>query len=160
MSQRTTRTLTLLGIGLTFLALDAASKQMARLWLGEQVIAVIPWLLDLRLAFNRGISFGWLSEAPAWVGWATVLLAVVISLVAIRQIFRPKTGWLAGLGWTLLAVGAIGNMWERIWRGEVTDFLSLKIGDLHLFIFNIADFCLTSAVILLLTADWLSTRQT
>ncbi len=51
--------------------------------------------------------------------------------------------------------GAIGNLVDRIFRGPVTDFIS--VGDFP--VFNIADSSITVGVGLLLLTFWLSERK-
>jgi signal peptidase II len=43
------------------------------------------------------------------------------------------------LGIGLIIAGAIGNLIDRIFLGEVIDFLDFMIGDFHWYVFNLAD---------------------
>ena len=140
--------------------LDAVSKELAQLWLGGgEVVSAIPWLLDLRLIYNRGVSFGFLSTAPGWAMGLIVVLGAVLTVFGVWQAYKCDRGRLVALGWALFAGGAAGNLWERAYRGQVTDFLSLRLGDLPLFVFNLADFALTAAIALLVWGDWLRGRS-
>ena len=42
-------------------------------------------------------------------------------------------------GVAMILAGAIGNLIDRLFLGEVVDFLDFMIGDLHWFVFNFAD---------------------
>ena len=46
-------------------------------------------------------------------------------------------------GVALILAGAIGNLIDRIFLGEVVDFLDFMIGDFHWYVFNLADSCVT-----------------
>ena len=39
----------------------------------------------------------------------------------------------------MILAGAIGNLIDRLFLGEVVDFLDFMIGDLHWYVFNFAD---------------------
>ena len=47
------------------------------------------------------------------------------------------------LGIGLIIAGAIGNLIDRIFLGEVIDFLDFMIGNFHWYIFNVADSAVT-----------------
>ena len=46
-------------------------------------------------------------------------------------------------GIALILAGAIGNLIDRVFMGEVVDFLDFMVGDYHWYVFNIADSCVT-----------------
>ena len=46
-------------------------------------------------------------------------------------------------GIALILAGAIGNLIDRVFLGEVVDFLDFMVGDYHWYVFNIADSCVT-----------------
>jgi len=50
----------------------------------------------------------------------------------------------------LIAGGALGNLYDRLFLGKVRDFIHLHVGDLYWPAFNIADASITTALILLL----------
>jgi signal peptidase II len=51
----------------------------------------------------------------------------------------------------LIISGGIGNLLDRVFnQGKVIDFIILSIGNIHTGIFNIADFYITSGVLLLI----------
>lgn len=56
--------------------------------------------------------------------------------------------WLAG--WCLVLSGGIGNLWDRVIHdGRVIDFMNVGLGGLRTGIFNVADVCITTGVVLL-----------
>jgi signal peptidase II len=46
--------------------------------------------------------------------------------------------------------GAVGNLWDRVARGQVTDFLHFYIGEHVWPDFNVADSCIVIGAILLM----------
>lgn len=53
-------------------------------------------------------------------------------------------------GLMLIFAGAIGNFIDRLFRGNVVDFIDTKIINYDFPIFNVADSCLTIGVFILL----------
>ena len=54
------------------------------------------------------------------------------------------------LGLALIIAGAIGNSIDRLFLGEVIDFLDFMIGDFSWYIFNLADSYVTVGMVLIL----------
>ena len=93
--------------------------------------------ISLTYVTNKGAAWGLLS---GW-GWLLLLIAFCV-MIAIIFFFR----WLTeGYNERCLALGMIisgilGNSIDRIWRGEVVDFLDLHIAGYHWPpVFNVAD---------------------
>ncbi|MFZ5785991.1 MAG: signal peptidase II [Acidobacteriota bacterium] len=104
---------------------------------------VIPGLFDLVHTRNRGIAFGLLGSSGQAVQIA--LLVVVIGVVAFlaRQLWRNGHDGFAAFGLSLVLGGAVGNLVDRLARGEVVDFLDayVTVGGMerHWPAFNVAD---------------------
>lgn len=105
-------------------------------------------MFDLRMVWNRGVSFGML-RADSGIGrWGLVAMSFVISGVFIwwlRTAGRRLTG--AALG--LVIGGALGNVIDRIRFGAVADFLDFS-GLFFPWVFNVADAAITVGAGLLL----------
>jgi signal peptidase II len=63
------------------------------------------------------------------------------------------------IGLSLVLGGAIGNIYDRIVSGMVTDFLEFYIGQWHFAAFNVADSAITIGAGLLLIDMWMSRKQ-
>lgn len=143
----------LLLVALT-ITLDLASKS-AMVWLlegGARTITLLPWL-DLRLAYNRGISFSLFEAEHA--GHVTTLV-VIASLAAIGFAI---VGLLAAasserVSYLLISGGAAGNVIDRAANHAVTDFISFHVGQWHWPSFNIADVAITLGVATLLGSSF------
>ncbi len=118
--------------------IDAVSKFLIESNMVEQ--ESIPLLTDVfHITFikNPGASFGFMDE----VGWARwFFIAVTVILIAAIILYTAKTKeknklYLTAV--TFIIGGGIGNLIDRIIKGEVVDFLHFKAIEFP--IFNIAD---------------------
>ncbi len=106
---------------------------------GER-IPLIPGILALEHVRNRGAAFGLLG---GWPGSGLLfLLAGALALLLVAWFaFRRREGSfpfrhpLLDLAAGFLSGGILGNLVERVIRGEVTDFLALPYWP----VFNLAD---------------------
>src|SRR5437016_10088173 len=98
------------------------------------IFPVIPGFFNIVHTENPGAAFGFLSESHS--PWRSLLLmgvsALVMSVIA-AMLWRPGKGGVSPstlLHWGLALVfgGALGNVWDRVSRGTVTDFLQFFIG--------------------------------
>jgi signal peptidase II len=129
---------------------DQVTKAWARAALEDSIIEVLPGFLRLALAENSGAAFG-LFKGGGQIIAVLAVAAVVFILVLLRSVDRWSD--LTGLG--LVLGGALGNLVDRIFRGDgfldgrVTDWIDLW------FIpnFNVADAAISiGAAVLLLGA--------
>jgi signal peptidase II len=133
------------------LALDQASK----LWLlfvfdiaSREPVQVTPFF-DLVLAWNTGISFGWLQSDSQLV--QTALMAVkAVAVIALGIWMARSQTLLATVGLGLIIGGAIGNAIDRVAYGAVVDFalfhLQIAGKTYYWYIFNVADTAIVAGV--------------
>jgi signal peptidase II len=140
---------------LVALVLDQASK----LWLlfvfdiaHRGATRVTPFL-DLVLAWNVGISFGWFQSECQLAQIALMVIKAVAVIVLAIWMARSRTV-LATVALGLIIGGAIGNAIDRFAYGAVVDFvlLHLQIGGktLNWYVFNVADVAIVAGVAALL----------
>ena len=136
------------------LALTLIIDQVTKWWAEASLDATtstdfLP-ILSLQLTHNPGIAFSFFKSSNSDI----LLGAVILISVAVLVLWARATegGKLATVGFGLIVGGAIGNIVDRIFHGEVVDFLRLHFGDRDLFVFNLADFALTIGPILLIIA--------
>jgi signal peptidase II len=137
------RAATIAGVAIPAIFLDQITKAMAQTRLASgEIVELLP-VLNLRLGFNRGISFG-LAPAEGIAGlWGLIVLtaAIVISLA----VWAVRTGdGRERLPLSLILGGAIGNLIDRVRDGMVTDFIDLHAAGYHWPTFNIADIAITA----------------
>ena len=119
-------------IPLAFLA-DRLGKWWAAAYLAEHGPTRFNALFTLVETHNRGIAFGLFQGIGPLVGWLTLFVLAGL-LVYIHRL--PREQWLARAGLAILVGGALGNLVDRIWLGEVLDFIQTpwRVG-----IFNVGD---------------------
>lgn len=115
---------------------------------GERISVWDPWfgILSHR---NRGAAWGML-EGQMWL-FSIITIGVICAVLYFYH-KEAKGKPIFQIGLMLLLGGAIGNFIDRIFRGEVVDFVSVLIPVINYDfpIFNIADAALTMAVVILM----------
>lgn len=115
---------------------------------GERIAVWDPWLGILSHR-NRGAAWGML-EGQMWL-FSIVTIGVICAIIYFyHKEAKGKPVFQVGL--MLLLGGAIGNFIDRLFRGEVVDFVDVLIPVINYDfpIFNIADAALTIAVVILM----------
>jgi signal peptidase II len=126
-------------------------------------ISAIPGLLNIVHTENPGIAFGLLADiVNPWrdvllIGFSIAVLAI-ISAVLLRVASGPHAGVLR-MGLALVMGGALGNLFDRIVHGTVTDFVELHVGEHYFPAFNVADSAITVGACLLLLDLWYSRER-
>ena len=116
----------------------------------RQHIEVVDPFLNFTMAWNRGINFGLFGADSADLQrWVLVGLALAISAALVWWAVRRGTFWLA-LGAGIVAGGAVGNAWDRVYYGAVADFLNMSCcGIDNPYAFNVADVAIFAGAILI-----------
>lgn len=124
-------------LGCLLILIDQVSKIVIEHYLTRgQRIPVIDGFFNITFITNKGAAWGIM---PGF-GW--LLLAIAVAVVFASFYFMR---WLTE-GWNeryyalfIIISGVIGNSIDRVWRGEVVDFLDFYALDWHWPAFNIAD---------------------
>ena len=99
--------------------------------------ALIPGIINLRPVENQGIAFSMLSGK----GLGLVLFtAALIAGLVIWLLRHPDDPPLARTGLWLIAGGGLGNLYDRLTTGSVSDFIELAF--VRFAVFNVADVCI------------------
>jgi signal peptidase II len=143
--------LILFGMGGFIILLDQTTKILVRrnLALGEwwspwewlePYVRIVNWK-------NTGAAFGILPSLGDFIA----ILAVVVAIAIVYYFPRvPREDWTLRLAMGLTFGGALGNLIDRLTIGWVTDYMSIW----RFPVFNVADFCITLGVIVLLLGVW------
>ena len=104
-------------------------------------IQIIPGFFRLTHLENRGAAFGLFADSPSEWKVAILVLFSVIALVVVTTLLwkNSRSFSVTGFGLALILGGAIGNLWDRLAAGHVTDFLLFYIGPYQWPAFNVAD---------------------
>lgn len=129
------------------------------------IVPVIPGIFNIVHAENPGAAFSMLADAPLVVRRVVlVVLSGAVMAVIGFLLFRPqpagtKETAVTPIGLSLVLGGALGNFWDRVVAGTVTDFLQVFIGPYEYPSFNIADSAIFCGAVLLIADLW-RTRKT
>lgn len=131
--------------------LDQASK-----WLLLNVVdmpgrGIVPLtdFFNLRMVWNRGVSFGMFSADTATGRYALIFFALAVVVFLVVWLARAHNRILAvAIG--LVIGGAVGNVLDRAVYGAVADFFDFHAWGYHFYTFNIADAGISLGVVLLI----------
>ena len=110
---------------------------------------VIPHFLNITSHRNNGAAWVILSGKMGFFYIITLVILVVLVLFYIKE---AKYNLFMQVAITLLFAGALGNFIDRVFNGEVVDFIDTNIFGYDFPIFNIADSSLTIGVIFVIIA--------
>ena len=140
-------------IAMAVFALDRATK-----WLIEsrmtflETIVVIPGFFDIVYARNPGSAFSLFADSTS--PWRTgVLISIAAAALVVIGSMLRKISTLdrpTAIGLSLILGGALGNLFDRVAFGAVTDFLDFYYRDTHWPAFNVADSAIVCGAALLL----------
>jgi len=135
------------------IVLDLFSKHLALTYLNHSTpIGFIPFI-DFYLTFNSGVAFGFLDlgsrSMSNMLTFAGILIVGYMLLLLKNENDNTKK-----LALSIIIGGALGNIFDRLPDGYVTDFLHLKINNFSFFIFNIADASITIGAVLLIYLEF------
>ena len=100
-------------------------------------IVVIPSFFHITYITNDGMAFG--INFPFGI-YVFSTISVVFTLVLLWYLWTIKDqDFILRAGIGLIIAGAVGNLIDRLFLGKVVDFLDFMIGDLHWYVFNLAD---------------------
>ncbi|MGB1271800.1 MAG: signal peptidase II [Endozoicomonas sp.] len=144
MKSKTTGKLQWLWLSAFLLGLDQLVK-----WLVVQEFSLYEQLqllpfFSLTLAYNTGAAFSFLGDASGWQRWLLSGVAIVVSVMLVSWLRQLRSGenWQA-CSLALILGGALGNLWDRLVHGHVTDFLLFYYKNWYFPAFNLADMGIT-----------------
>jgi signal peptidase II len=139
---------------------DRATKLDVRQHLALfESLSLVPGCLRLVHAENPGAAFSFLADSNpilrniVLIGVSSAVLVFVISALFSHTLTR-----LSRTGLALVMGGALGNLYDRVVRHTVTDFIEVYHGGWTFPAFNVADSAITIGATLLIL-DLLLTRR-
>ena len=129
--------------------LDYISKQyiMKNFKLNEYIV-VIKDFFNIRYVRNTGAGFSILQDQKV----VLIVIPILAILMLCYMLYKEnKKNTFIVFGYLLIIAGALGNLYERIIYGSVTDFLDFIIFGYDYPVFNVADMfvCIGCAILLL-----------
>lgn len=135
--------------------IDQLTKHWALNALDQGRTIDIFWTLRLNLVFNSGMAFSKGQSSGRVIG----LLAIGVVIWLWRNLAKTESKF-GTLGTSLLIGGAVGNIVDRLFRGNawlggsVVDFLDLQWFP----VFNVADSCVTIGAMLLVYSAYMKSK--
>src|SRR4051812_17724092 len=156
--------MTPLPAGILAAMVTLVADQASKVWLlnvfdlaRRGAVRVTPFF-DLVLAWNIGISFGWLQN-DSQAAQIALMAVKVIAVVALAIWMARSHTWLATIALGLIIGGAIGNSIDRFAYGAVVDFALFHIdiggNTYNWYVFNLADVAIVAGVAGLLYESFL-----
>jgi len=116
-------------------------------------IPIIENFFSLNHQYNPGISFGFLSQLPQpWGSWVLGCISFAIIIGISIYSLRLKNATLAEVfSYSAIVGGAMGNLFDRVIRGAVVDWLHFHYFGKYSFpTFNLADAFIVCGVFLII----------
>ena len=145
-----------LWLSLLVIILDQVTKTLAEtLLVMHRPVPVLP-SFNLMLTYNSGAAFSFLADSGGWQRWFFLGLGATVSIGLIVWLHRLKIEEKRlAFALALILGGAVGNLIDRTWLGQVIDFIQLYYDRWYWPAFNIADSAITlGAMLLVLDSFW------
>ena len=113
--------------------------------------------LNINLIWNEGIAFGLFSFSQNNLYNLLTLIISIIIIVILKMIINSYG--IKKYGLMIIFGGALGNLFDRIFYKAVPDFIDFHIGELHWFVFNVADIFITIGVIIMILYESILNEQ-
>lgn len=142
--------LALISIAPLTVLIDQGTKNLIedKFRLGES-LPVISGFFDLTHIRNYGVAFGMLSgmREQSGIPLLTIVPVLVVGLMLFFFKKLPEKDLKQAVPFSLILGGAVGNIWDRLGQGFVTDFLDFHwMGKARYPAFNFADIAICTGV--------------
>lgn len=135
-------------------AIDIATKEVIFRSFDLHESMAITSFLNLGYWLNSGAAFSFLSDAGGWQRYFFSALALaVITWLSVGILFNDSLTRMSRMAFALIVGGAAGNVYDRIVRGAVVDWVDLHSAGWHWPAFNIADIGIVCGAALVVVAS-------
>jgi signal peptidase II len=141
-------------LALAIFLVDQLTKRLvaSHVALNTGWIDVIPNFFSITHVQNRGAAFSLFSDGSSSWKLAMLICFSVVAMIGIGwYLWKGKhTHPTTGIALALILGGAVGNLWDRLLHGRVTDFLHVYVGEYSWPDFNVADSAIVIGAVLLI----------
>jgi signal peptidase II len=141
---------------------DQISKNIVRERIGydEQIVLVHNWFTLTKIE-NSGafLSLGGTLPEPIKSLLLTILPLIALGFGGGYLLVKKNLSWTTIFGICFVVGGGIGNIYDRVIHGSVTDFMHI---DFYLFqtgIFNMADVSIMTGIFLIITESYYNRKN-
>ncbi len=149
-------------LALGVFALDRWSKWLIETHLNAyDTKTAIPGFFNIVRSENPGVAFGMFADTASQSRTPVLIaLSAGAGLLLAGMLWRmDRLDTPSAAGLALIFGGAMGNVFDRIRVGSVTDFLDFYVGSHHWYTFNVADASICTGAGLLILSMLLSRRH-
>jgi signal peptidase II len=111
------------------------------------------------MVYNKGVAFGILSQAPDWLRLPILLLFPPVTVLITFAYSIKQKDPVVSLCMGAIGGGAIGNLYDRLFLGQVRDFIYLSYGKFSYPAFNLADASISVAIAVFLFYEFFRKRK-
>ena len=143
-----------LGISAIVFVLDQLTKYLITANFADYESKTILPFFNLVLTYNKGAAFSFLHSAAGWQRGFLIAVSIVITLVLLWMMKKNPANRLLLTALSLVVGGALGNLYDRVMHGQVTDFIQIHVMGLWNLppwpAFNVADsaVCIGAALLI------------
>lgn len=114
--------------------------------INEKATVSITFFFDLVMVWNKGVSYGlFTTHTQEW------LIALSLAITAVLWVWAcGAERAVSAIALALVIGGALGNAFDRAFRGAVADFFHFHYQGFSWYVFNLADVAIVAGVALLL----------
>lgn len=132
-----------LGLSAIIFVFDQLSKYAITANFADYESKTILPFFNLVLTYNKGAAFSFLHNAGGWQREFFIIITLVITAALLWMMKNNSHNRLLCTALALVIGGALGNLYDRVLHGQVTDFIQIHaMGFMNLPpwpAFNIAD---------------------
>ena len=161
MKMKIIRSLAIFAILIANVSCDQISKNVVRQTVNEyQEIAVIKNFMTLTKVENAGAFLSLGNNLPDAVRFILLTLVplIVLGFGIGFLILRHDLSKIQLTGFAFVLGGGIGNIYDRLVHGTVTDFLHIDFGIFQTGIFNMADVSIMTGVLVVLLESFVKVK--
>lgn len=136
-------------VAFVLLVLDRITKAAVIDTLANGAFVHVTPFFNLCHVRNTGAAFSFLGDAGGWQIFAFAGIALLVAAACLFFLWRHAKRNLFACSMALVISGALGNLWDRLVYGFVTDFLDFHAFGYHWPAFNVADVCICIGAALL-----------
>jgi signal peptidase II len=136
---------------------DLYTKHLAEQFI-EGEVQILPFL-KLVMVHNKGVAFGVFSQAPDWLRLPILLLFPPVAVLITFAYSIKQKDPVVSLCMGAIGGGAIGNLYDRLFLGQVRDFIYLSYGKFSYPAFNLADASISVAMAVFLFYEFFKKRK-
>ncbi len=145
-----------LPIGVLIFVLDQITKSLVDKKIAlYQYFEIIPGFLRITKTYNKGVVFGFLSSHKSpFITTIITIISITALFVLIVLFYKSENHFLSEIFMVFIIAGALGNIFDRVVRGRVVDFIEVYYKRWSWPVFNVADSFITVGVVALIFIEF------